>query len=59
MRSAMPKPILTYEVLCVGFSVVSHSIQLSYQRIRSVRNKMYFITRKGFCQQFFEIFLIF
>ena len=21
MRSAMPKPILTYEVLCVGFSI--------------------------------------
>ncbi len=26
---------------------------------RDIRNKMYFITRKGFCQQFFEIFLIF
>ena len=33
--------------------VVSHSIQLSYQRIRSVRNMMYFITKGGVCQQLF------
>ena len=35
--------------------VVSHSIQLSYQRIRSVRNMMYFTTHLRLCQPFFEI----